>query len=281
MNASDALVTASLERDAQAAAAGAFASEASGADVSATDVSAAEISAADRVLQVLAVLACAGRPLSASELMQSTGLPRSSLYRQLARLKRFGFVAESGSLYAPGPLGLQLARGFDDGSHLVHVARPVLVQLAQQTQESAGLLVAANGQAVCLDMEESPLSLRCSFAKGRSVPLKVGASAKCVLAYLPAVQRDVLLAQAYGADAAARSMAAAELQALRERGYITTVSEVDVGVWGCSTPVFASGRRAVAALTLMAPYQRAQPQEAQLVQATLAAAARISRSLAE
>ena len=66
----------------------------------------------------------------------------------------------------------------------------------------------------------------------RSVPLKVGASAKCVLAYLPAVQRDVLLAQAYGADAAARSMAAAELQALRERGYITTVSEVDVGVWG-------------------------------------------------
>ena len=66
MNASDALVTASLERDAQAAAAGAFASEASGADVSATDVSAAEISAADRVLQVLAVLACAGRPLAAS-----------------------------------------------------------------------------------------------------------------------------------------------------------------------------------------------------------------------
>ena len=230
MNASDALVTASLERDAQAAAAGAFASEASGADVSA-----AEISAADRVLQVLAVLACAGRPLSASELMQSTGLPRSSLYRQLARLKRFGFVAESGSLYAPGPLGLQLARGFDDGSHLVHVARPVLVQLAQQTQESAGLLVAANGQAVCLDMEESPLSLRCSFAKGRSVPLKVGASAKCVLAYLPAVQRDVLLAQAYGADVAARSMAAAELQALRERGYITTVSEVDVGVWHVKT----------------------------------------------
>ena len=246
-----------------------------------TDHNATEISAADRVLQVLAVLACADRPLSAGELMQSTALPRSSLYRQLARLKRFGFVAESGGLYAPGPLGLQLARGFDDGSHLVHAARPILVQLSQQTQESAGLLVAANGQAVCLDMVESSLSLRCSFAKGSSVPLKVGASAKCVLAYLPAVQRDVLLAQAYGADAAARSMAAAELQALRERGYITTVSEVDVGVWGCSTPVFASGRRAVAALTLMAPYQRAQPQEAQLVQATLAAAARISRSLAE
>ena len=242
---------------------------------------AAEISAADRVLQVLAVLACADRALSAVDLMQRTGLPRSSLYRQLARLKRFGFVADSGALYAPGPLGLQLARGFDDGSHLVHVARPILVQLAQQTQESAGLLVAANGQAVCLDMVESPLSLRCSFAKGSSVPLRVGASAKCVLAYLPAVQRDALLSQHHGRDTAAYNEAAAELAALRERGYITTVGEVDAGVWGCSTPVFASGRRAVAALSLMAPYQRAQAQEAQLVQATLAAAARISRSLAE
>ena len=246
-----------------------------------TDHNATEISAADRVLQVLAVLACADRPLSAGELMQSTALPRSSLYRQLARLKRFGFVAESGSLYAPGPLGLQLARGFDDGSHLVHVARPVLVQLAQQTQESAGLLVAANGQAVCLDMEESPLSLRCSFAKGRSVPLKVGASAKCVLAYLPAVQRDALLNQHYGAGTPAREQAAAELLQLRDRGYITTVGEVDAGVWGGSVPVFGSGRRAVAALTLMAPHQRVLGQESQLVQAALAAAARISRVLAE
>ncbi|WP_312526433.1 IclR family transcriptional regulator [Comamonas sp.] len=246
----------------------------------AADAPGSEVSAADRVLQVLAVLACAGRPLSANELMQGTGLPRSSLYRQLARLKRFGFVADSGALYAPGPLGLQLARGFDDGSHLVHVARPVLVQLSQQTQESAGLLVAANGQAVCLDMVESPLSLRCSFDKGSSVPLKVGASAKCVLAYLPAVQREALLNQHYGEGSPARAEAAAELQELRTQGYITTVGQVDAGVWGCSVPVFASGRRAVAALSLMAPHQRVQHQQAQLVQATLAAAARISRSLA-
>ena len=246
-----------------------------------TDDAHAEISAADRVLQVLAVLACTGRALTAGELMQRTGLPRSSLYRQLARLKRFGFVAESGGLYAPGPLGLQLARGFDDGSNLVHAARPILVQLTEQTQESAGLLVAANGQAVCLDMVESPLSLRCSFAKGRSVPLKVGASAKCVLAYLPVAQRETLLTQYYGAATPERAAAAQALQQLRERGHITTVGEVDAGVWGCSVPLFGSARRAVAALTLMAPHQRVLGQEAQLVQATLAAAARISRVLAE
>ena len=50
---------------------------------------------------------------------------------------------------------------------------------------------------------------------------------------------------------------------------------------GLSTPIFGSGRRALAAITLMAPHQRVLQQEAQLVQATLAAAARISRILAE
>ena len=125
------------------------------------------------------------------------------------------------------------------------------------------------------------LNYSCSFVKGSSVPLCVGASAKCVLAHLPAVQRDALLSQRHGRDTAAYHEAAAELVALRERGYITTVGEVDAGVWGCSTPLFGSSRRAVAAITLMAPHQRVLQQEAQLVQATLAAAARISRILAE
>ncbi len=244
-------------------------------------LSTTEVSAADRVLHVLAMLACADRALSANELVHCTGLPRSSLYRQLARLKRFGFVVESGGLYAPGPIGLQLARGFDDGSRLVHVAHPVLVQLTEQTRESVGLLVAANGQAVCLDMVESPLSLRCSFEKGSSVPLKVGASAKCVVAHMPAIQRDYLLNQHYGAGTPERAAALAELTALRERGYIITVGEVDAGVWGCSAPLYGSTRRAVAAVTLMAPAVRVQGQESQLIQATLAAAARISRLLAE
>lgn len=66
--------------------------------------------AADRVLHVLAVMAHSSQALSAAQLMQASGLPRSSLYRQLARLKRFGLVREYSGLYAPGPLCQQLAR---------------------------------------------------------------------------------------------------------------------------------------------------------------------------
>lgn len=233
----------------------------------------------DRVLQVLAVLAQHGRVLSAGELMAQTGLARSTLYRLLARLKRWGFVVEDEGSYAPGPLSLQLALGFDLSSHLVHQARQEMVALARQSRESVGLVVAVNDRAICVEMVDSEQSLRCSFEKGRSVPLRAGASAKCLLAHLPDTAREPVLAAQYP-DAAQRQAAAAELAAIRQAGYATTAGEVDPGVWGISAPLFGPGRRAVGAITLMAPVMRAEGQESALADMTVVAAARISRGLA-
>lgn len=234
---------------------------------------------ADRVLQVLAVLAQHGKSMPAAELMERTGLARSTLYRQLARLKRWGFVLESDGFYAPGPLSLQLALGFDLASHLVRQARPDMVDLAQQSQESVGLIVAVNDQAICLDMVESQHSLRCSFEKGRSVPLRAGASAKCVLAHLPEAVRAAVLDSQWGAGTPERDAAQRESDAIRKAGFAMTAGEVDPGVWGCSVPLFGASRQSVGAITLMAPIVRASGQEEALIRMAVVAAARISRQL--
>lgn len=234
--------------------------------------------APDRVLHVLAVLAQQGRVLSATELMAHTGLARSTLYRLLARLKRWGFVAETDGCYAPGPLSLQLALGFDMSSHLVRVARPDMIELARQSHESVGLVIAVNDAAICLDMVDSEQSLRCSFEKGRSVPLRAGASARCLLAYMPPEQRDTVLVNQYP-DPAERAQASAALADIRDKGFAMSAGEVDAGVWGASAPLFGAGRKAVGALTLMAPVTRAEGQHGALAELTMVAAARISRAL--
>ena len=228
------------------------------------------VSAVDRALVVLATLAQRGRAMTAAELRQRTTLSQSTLYRQLASLKRWGFVHEEEGSYAPGPLGLQLGLGFDLASHLVQHARSSMVALTKQSQESVGLLVAANGQAVCIDMVESRQALRCSFEKGRSVPLRRGASAKCLLAHLPA---EVL--------GSATKLAADELAEIRQAGFAVSDSEVDPGVWGVSAPLFSLGKRAVGALTLMAPSARVGDRRAAMIQMTVVTAARISRSLSK
>lgn len=237
------------------------------------------IASTDRVLQVLAVLAQHGRAMSASELMQKTGLARSTLYRQLGRLKDWGFVSEVDASYAPGPLSLQLALGFDLASKAMRVARPEIEALSRESHESVGFIVAVNDRAVCLDMVESQHALRCSFEKGRSVPLRTGASAKCVLAHLPDVHRRAVLDVFYPGASAAWLAADAELATIRQAGYSTSAGEVDAGVWGVSAPVFAAPRVAAGAITLMAPISRIQDRADAWVQMTVIAAARISRHL--
>ncbi|WP_420042412.1 IclR family transcriptional regulator [Bordetella genomosp. 9] len=233
----------------------------------------------DRVLLVLATLAQWNGPVTAQELAQATGLPRSSLYRQLARLKHWGFVQEEDGCYAPGPMGLQLAQGFDATSHLVHVARMDMQRLVAQSHESVGLIVAVNDRAICLDMLESPQALRCSFEKGRSVPLRKGATAKCLLAHLPAARRDAVLDGWAQEPPDPQRPDRAALAAIRQAGYACSQSEVDEGVWGASAPLFGPGQRLAGAMTLMAPVSRALPREAELIQMVVVAAARVSRLL--
>ncbi len=71
----------------------------------------------------------------------------------------------------------------------------------------------------------------------------------------------------------------AELGAIRKAGFAVSDGEVDAGVWGVSAPLFAMGKQAVGALTLMAPSVRIQDKHSPLIQMTVVAAARISRSL--
>ncbi|OZI75909.1 IclR family transcriptional regulator [Bordetella genomosp. 2] len=233
---------------------------------------------ADRVLFVLATLARHDGPLSIAALADKTGLAQSTLYRQVALLKRWGFVAEQGGEYGPGPLCVQLAWGFDQSSFLVQESQPDMARLAAESGETVGLLVAMRDQAVCLDMVESQHPLRCSFVKGRGLPLVRGASARSLMAFMPAARLHALLddLQRSGADVAAL---AAGLESIRAAGYAVTDGEVDAGVWGVSVPVFQRPHQAVGSITLMAPSTRAALRASALIDMTIAAARRISGRL--
>jgi DNA-binding IclR family transcriptional regulator len=132
---------------------------------------------------------------------------------------------------------------------------------------------------MCLEMVDSQHSLRCSFEKGRAVPLKAGASAKSLLAFMADKARSEVLDSVFDNDPAGRAAIEAELEQIRARGYAVSDSEVDPGVWGVSAPIFhRSGRGAgsSASITLMAPSTRAIGRESQFIDGTLRTARAIS-----
>ncbi len=234
------------------------------------------------MLLVLSTLGRLERPVSIGDLMVETGLAKSTLYRQLALLRRWGFVMDHDDLFLPGPMCLPLVRGFEQSSYLRLEARSELEQLSRQTGESAGLLMEVNQQVVCIEMIESNQPLRCSFVKGRGLPLLKGASAKTLLAFMPAkrqaivlrdLERDGLL------DETQRRHLETELSDIGARGYACTDSEVDAGVWGISAPIFQVSSHAVAAITLMAPNTRIGNRAQALTDMTVHVAARLSSRL--
>jgi DNA-binding IclR family transcriptional regulator len=240
------------------------------------------VTGAERLLLVLTALASHGKAMSVRDMLGATGLAQSTLYRQVALLKRWGFVTEDAGYYAPGPISLQLALGFDVNSLLVEASREGMAQLARASQESVGLVVVVNDQVVCLEMIESTHSLRCSFEKGRAVPLKAGASAKSLLAFLADKARAEALDRVFADDPPGRARIEAQLAQIRTQGYAVSDSEVDPGVWGVSAPVFrraARGAGANASITLMAPSSRAAGREMQLADWTLRTAHAISARL--
>lgn len=235
----------------------------------------------ERVLQVLACIARHGQAISAKDLAVQTQLPLSTLYRHLVPLKKWGWVQEHAQTgaYEPGPLALQLAWGFDHHSYLMAKARPEIEQLMARSGESVGLMVYLNGQVICLDMQDSKQALRCSFSKGRANSSVRGASAKALLAFLPApLQRSLLAAQ--GADDVPDAdNLLQQLNTIRQQRYAVSENEIDQGVWGVSAPVFSGKTLLEATLSLMAPVSRAHPRQAELIQMTLAAADRLSKHL--
>jgi DNA-binding IclR family transcriptional regulator len=236
-------------------------------------------SAGERSLLLLSVIARHGKPITVRQLKESTKLPQSTLYRHLLPLKKWGLVQEQNNLYAPGPLSVQLAWGFDHTSYLLSNSQVEMQKLALLCGESVGLMVAVNNQVICLDMVESQQSLRCSFSKGRSQPLLRGASAKALLAHLPElVANDVIAGQLSG-QAKAEQRLREELAKIRTQGYAVSEGEVDMGVWGVSVPIFSKPDHMVGCITLMAPATRADGRQQELTLATTRTASAISERL--
>ncbi|MCY1423037.1 HTH-type transcriptional regulator KipR [compost metagenome] len=233
----------------------------------------------DRLLQILVALGQTNEAVSAKELSLNLGQPLSSTYRHLKTLLRWGLAEDNGQgRYLPGPACLQLAKKFDREAVLVTLAKPELKRLAELSQESVALMVPSNGQAICIELIDSPQPLRCCYQKGLAQPLLVGASARVLLAHMDeAISLATLTA--HGVDAERFGDYLRGFADIRKAGYAISLSEIDDGIWGVSAPLLDSRNRLHGAISLMAPAFRAQQGTERLIRWTQEVALRVSARL--
>ena len=225
---------------------------------------------AERAINILLLFSEQKPVLTAQDVSQAFGVPRSTTYRYLKSLASTGLLAPSDNGdggYRVGPRILELARISRVGmaTSPAEIALPVMKELVASTGETA-LLARLSGQhVVCIERIDSPNPVRISYERGQLLPLHAGASAKALLAFLPEQRLSEALDEIPRSGTGRRTIDPAalrkQLRTIQQDGYAVTEGEVDRGVVGVAAPVFSSAGRAAgaaASLALVMPSFRAE-----------------------
>ncbi|HSZ38735.1 MAG TPA: IclR family transcriptional regulator [Trebonia sp.] len=231
-----------------------------------------------RVLQLL--LDSERDSLGVREMAAALRLPPSSVHRLLGMLHEERLVARNpdGS-YRLGLEFLRLAWKATARFPLATVARPVLDQLAEQTDESALLSVYdADRQLWMFALAvESRHPLRYHLPMNVWVPLHNSASGFAIAAFLPAEQQDASLA---ANDVAEPDKVRAELAAIAARGYAVSRGQRVHGAAGVAAPIFDAVGQVAGAVALSIPDQRfSTALESELGPVVQAAAAEVTQRI--
>ena len=217
------------------------------------------IQAVDRAIRLLKAIADAPGPVALPEAADAAGVNRSTAWRLLATLEHHGLVErDPRQRYVVGFSAVRIAATADQRT-LAWRARPLLERLVERTGETAGLSVPGHLTIVTIDQVDSPKVVSANWV-GRTLALHASSNGKVLLAALPVRELDDFLAHPLEAlttrtitDPGALR---ADLEAVRERGYGTTVGELEDGLHGVSVAATDGHGHPLAFLSVSGPASR-------------------------
>lgn len=224
--------------------------------------------------------------IGVSELSRRLGIGKSAVHRLVTTLAAEGLVEQDPRTggYRLGIVMFELGEAVKVHLDLHAAAAPVLIQVREQTGESAQIGVLDGAEVVYVDRLESAHSLRLFTETGRRVPAHATSSGKVLLAHLAPTERDARLAgpltrftpHTLGDPDELR----AELDRVVLHGWAEAVNEREIGVASVAAPIRDVTGRVVAALSVGGPQTRfGSPQRRRVAPVVVEAGEAISRRL--
>jgi IclR family KDG regulon transcriptional repressor len=232
--------------------------------------------ALERAVELLHHLGAGESDLTVAELASEAGMPTSTAYRLLGELEQHGLVQRAtDSRVALGTRLVALGRSAEAGlrERVVDPASAVMEELCHEVRETVILTAPCALEAIVLHVVETEVhSVRLSYARFRRGPMHRGASGKVLAAYLEPAERERLLA------AVGEPTLAAELDRIREEGFVVTAGELDAGAAAAAAPILDRRGRLVAGLSVAGPADRIAGDVTGMTAAVTAAARKIERA---
>lgn len=211
----------------------------------------------DRAAHLLALVVEAPGPITFTELVDETGLARSTTSRLLAALESNYLLERSpDGAYRSGALFAHYAARHDPWSQVARIADPILRDIGEETRETVNLGVPRGGSVVQIAQVDASYMLGSRDWMQVTVPAHCSALGKVLYAWdalpLPEGELDRLTEHSLGSAHALRR----QLPGIRRRGFAVTTSELEIGLDGVAAPVHNAEGAVVAAIGVSGPSTR-------------------------
>ena len=196
------------------------------------------------------------RIATSARLTELINEPVSSVYRMLATLADIGWVEQIGhrGAYRIGGKLLSLANELIRRLDIRRASLPVLKRIHEATGETTFLCVRHGTRAVCIERIDGVRVNSRVLRLGRSLPLHVGAAPRALLAFEDREGWEeyasiASLTEDLGHDIS-RSALYAELEEIRNAGFVVSDNTVTPGIAAVGAPIFDDRGEVAASLSV-------------------------------
>jgi DNA-binding IclR family transcriptional regulator len=203
--------------------------------------------------------------LGVTEISNDLNISKAVVHRILNTLRSQNYITIDPAThrYSLGPAALELGLAFLRHVDVRDIAKPMLQELSDKTQETATLSIRSGTHRLYIDQVTPSREVKMTVVLGRSFPLHAGGSSKAILAHMEADE-----IQSYVSEAGLESLTEStitdpdrlmkDLARIRRLGYASSVNERQAGAASVAAPVFDHSGGPVAAISLCGPAERFQ-----------------------
>ncbi|KAB2336691.1 IclR family transcriptional regulator [Cytobacillus depressus] len=124
--------------------------------------------------------------LSFQEIIDLSGIPKTSVYRMLQSLEEMEFLEKGRDLkYRLGLLFLKFGHLVSSRLDIRQIAYPLMNDLHNDVKEAINLIVRDGNEAIYIEKIDTKQKVRLYTAIGRKSPLYAGACSRAILSFLP------------------------------------------------------------------------------------------------
>jgi IclR family transcriptional regulator, KDG regulon repressor len=200
--------------------------------------------------------------LSLGEIVELSGIPKTSVHRMIGSLSSMGFLQkDQDGKYVLGLLFLQFGQLVAERLDLRKIALPIMKSLRDEVKEAVNLIIKDGTEAMYIEKVDTSHPVRLYTKIGRRSPLYAGACSRVILSFMHEEEQEQYLQEIELTAIGSGTITDKEelrriLAEARKAGYTLSYSELENDTTAIAAPIFDHSGCLCAGLSIAGPDSR-------------------------